>query len=208
VSPKDIDGAVTDRVPVRLSKDDRYFLDAYQGIPVKGYSEMIRRMLDQPNIEVRLDTKFNREDIDRYDHIFYTGPIDELMGYKYGPLPYRSLRFELEIHNKEYYQSHAVINYPNDHEFTRIHEYKHYLNEKEDMTIVAKEYPEAFERDVNERFYPVPKDENRELYQKYLDDATRIYGNIHFLGRLGDYRYYDMDKAVLRAIQVFEEVFK
>ncbi|MCL2890811.1 MAG: UDP-galactopyranose mutase [Methanomassiliicoccaceae archaeon] len=208
LSPKEIDYSVTARVPVRISKDDRYFQETYQGIPSEGYSKMISRMLEMPNISVKLRTEFkDAVDTEQYDHIFYTGSIDELMDYRYGPLPYRSLRFELETHDKEYYQSNSVFNFPNEHKYTRIHEYKYYLNETSDKTTIAKEYPEPFERGRNERFYPIPRKENQNLYRRYLKDAFKTYGNIHFLGRLGDYKYYDMDKAVLRAMQVFDEVF-
>jgi UDP-galactopyranose mutase len=208
-SPAEIDGAVTARVPVYLSRDRRYFQDKYQGIPTGGYTEMIGRMLDHPRIKVNLDTKFaDVADTKRFSRIFYTGPVDELMDYKYGPLPYRSADFRLETHNVEHYQSNAVVNYPNNYDFTRIHEYKYYLNDISSGTVIAKEYPEPFESGRNERYYPIPRQENQDLYEKYLRDAKNRYKNMHFLGRLGDYKYYDMDKAVLRAMQVFKEVFK
>jgi UDP-galactopyranose mutase len=208
LSPGEIDGAVTARVPVYLSRDRRYFQDKYQGIPVNGYTQMIGKMLDHPRIEVKLGTEFEDiADAGEFTNIFYTGPVDELMGYRYGRLPYRSVNFRFETHDREYYQSNAVINYPCNYDFTRIHEYKYYLNDISPRTVIAKEYSEAFEPGRNERYYPIPKPENQELYEKYLKEAKRKYGNMHFLGRLGDYKYYDMDKAVLRAMQVFREVF-
>jgi len=210
-SPGEIDGAVTARVPVFLSKDKRYFQDKYQGIPAEGYTKMIEKMLDHPRIEVKLNTKFEDiadNDVKAFSNIFYTGPVDELMGYEYGQLPYRSVNFKLEVHDLEHYQSNAVVNYPNNYDFTRIHEYKYYLNDVSEKTVIAKEYSEAFERGRNERYYPIPRDENQKLYEKYLKEAKKRYKNMHFLGRLGDYKYYDMDKAVLRAMQVFGEVFK
>lgn len=203
-----LDDAVTARVPVYLSKDDRYFQNTYQGIPLEGYTEMIRKMLDKPNIEVRLNTCFKDFDTSGYDLIFYTGPIDELMDYALGPLPYRSIHFELETYNEEHYQSVAVVNYPNDYDFTRIHEYKYYLEDVSDKTVIAKEYSEDFVPGKNERYYPVPSDESMGLYGKYLKIARDKYPNMHFLGRLGDYQYYDMDKAVARAFQVFEEAMQ
>jgi len=209
-SPDEIDGAVTARVPVFLSKDKRYFQDKYQGIPTEGYTKMIGKMLDHPRIEVRLNTRFDEikdAEVKAFPNIFYTGPVDELMGYEHGPLPYRSVNFKLEVHDKEHYQSNAVVNYPNNYDFTRIHEYKYYLGDASKKTVIAKEYSEPFEQGRNERYYPVPREENQELYEKYLKEAKARYKNMHFLGRLGDYKYYDMDKAVLRAMQVFKEVF-
>lgn len=201
-----IDSAVTARVPVCLSRDGRYFHDRYQGIPTNGYTEMIWKMMEGSNIKLNLSTDFKEiHDLDRYDDVFFTGPIDELMGYAYGQLSYRSLRFELETHDCEHYQSNAVINYPNNYDFTRIHEYKYYLNDRSDKTVIAKEYPEDFKLGFNDRYYPVPTAENQNLYSEYLDKAKKRYPNMHFLGRLGDYKYYDMDKAVKRAMQVCQE---
>ena len=206
--PEEIDGAVTARVPVYLSKDNRYFQDRFQGIPLNGYTSMIGNMLSKSNVTVKLSTPFKEiPDIDKYSHIFYTGAIDELMDYCFGPLPYRSVYFKLEEHDCEHYQRNAVVNYPNNYDFTRIHEYKYYLNDKSTKTIIAKEYSESFEPGKNERFYPIPTEENVSLYNKYLIAAKKKYPNMHFLGRLGDYKYYDMDKAVARAFDVFEEVF-
>ena len=209
MDPTKIDGAVTARVPVYLSRDSRYFQDRFQGIPSEGYTKMIERMLDNPNIDVELNTDFKDiKDPGQYDKIFYTGPIDELMDYCYGELPYRSVYFKMETYDMEHYQDNAVINYPNNYDFTRIHEYKYYLNDKSDKTIIAKEYSEDFVRGKNERYYPVPTEETAKLYQKYLEAAKKKYPNMRFLGRLGDYKYYDMDKAVARALAVFEEEFQ
>jgi len=205
-SPDEIDGAVTARVPVYISRDDRYFQDRFQGIPLEGYTKMIERMLDHPNIKVKLSTPFTEMDAASYDRVFYTGPVDELMDYCYGPLPYRSVRFRMEEYDREYYQSNSVVNYPNNYDFTRIHEYKYYLNDRSERTVIAKEYSEFFEPGKNERFYPIPKDENVQLYSKYLEAAKERYPNMVFLGRLGDYRYYDMDKAVARAMDVCRTV--
>ena len=211
VSPKDVDGAVTARVPVYLSKDNRYFQDKYQGIPLEGYAKLVEKMLDHPNIEVVLNkdfTEFKKENSDlvKNTRIFYTGSIDEFFDYKYGKLPYRSVNFKFETHNREFYQTHACINYPNNYDFTRIHEYKHYLNDKSEKTVIAKEYSEFFELGKNERYYPIASEENAKLYQKYLDEAKNL-KDVYFFGRLGDYKYYNMDLAVARAIELFEEVF-
>lgn len=170
-SPKDIDGAVTARVPIYLSRDDSYFQDEYQGIPVEGYTKMIEKMLDNQSIEVKLNTPFNKDMVRDYDKIYYTGPVDELMNYCFGPLPYRSVHFQMKTIDCEYYQPNSVVNYPNDYDFTRIHEYKYYLDDKSNRTIIAREYSEDFVPGNNERFYPVPKDENTALYRKYLESA-------------------------------------
>ena len=203
-SPEDVDGAVTARVPVYISCDDRYFQDKYQGIPTCGYTRVVEKMLKHPNIEVKLNTDYKVVKGD-FKRIFYTGSIDEFFDYKFGMLPYRSVNFKLELHNHPYYQSNAVVNYPCNYDFTRIHEYKYYLNDISEKTVIAKEYSEAFELGKNERYYPIPKDENIELYNKYLEEAKKL-ENVYFLGRLGDYKYYNMDQAIGRAIELFEEV--
>ena len=208
VSPKELDGLVTARVPVYLSRDNRYFQDKYQGIPAEGYTKVLEKMLSRKNIELKLNTDFKEVDTSKYDRIFYTGPIDEYFNYEYGQLPYRSVYFEFETYDKPYYQSNACINYPcPDYDFTRIHEYKYYLDDKSEKTVIAKEYSEAFKLGKNERYYPIPKDENTALYNKYLEKAKNL-KNVYFLGRLGDYKYYNMDKAILRAMELFEEISK
>ena len=207
-NPDEIASAVTARVPVHVSKDDRYFQDKYQGIPLNGYTKMVENILNHPNIEVKLNTDFNDfacenpEELKNF-RIFYTGSIDEFFDYKYGELPYRSVNFKFETHNREFYQSNAVVNYPCNYDFTRIHEYKYYLNDKSDKTVIAKEYSEYFQNGKNERYYPIENDDNKNLYEKYLSQTP---DNVYFLGRLGDYKYYDMDKAVERAINLFEEI--
>lgn len=211
LSPKDVDGAVTARVPVYLSKDNRYFQDKYQGIPTEGYTKVVEKMLDNSNIELQLNTDFEtfkaQNKILENARIFYTGSIDEYFNYKYGQLPYRSVNFKFETYDREFYQSHACINYPNNYDFTRIHEYKHYLQDKSEKTVIAKEYSEFFELGKNERYYPIASEENSKLYAKYLNDA-KLQKDVYFLGRLGDYKYYNMDLAIGRAIELFEEVCK
>ena len=141
----------------------------------------------------------------KFDKIFFTGSIDEFFGYKYGNLPYRSVNFKLETHDKEYYQSNACVNYPCNYDFTRIHEYKYYLDDKSSKTVIAKEYSEDFELGKNERYYPIPQDENFELYNKYLEEAEKL-DNIYFLGRLGDYKYYNMDAIAARALELASQL--
>ena len=205
VSPEEVDGAVTARVPVYLSKDNRYFQDKYQGIPLDGYTKVVERILNHKNIKVKLNTDYKDLKDKQFKRVFYTGPIDEFYNYKFGQLPYRSVYFKFETYDKEYYQSNACVNYPCNYDFTRIHEYKYYLDDKSDKTVIAKEYSEFFELGRNERYYPIPNDENTKLYEKYLEEAKKS-ENVYFLGRLGDYKYYDMDKAILRAIELFEEI--
>ena len=205
VSPTDVDDAVTARVPVYLSKDNRYFQDKYQGIPLNGYTQVIKNMLNHKNIKIKLNTDYKSLDLSKFDKIFFTGSIDEFFNYKFGQLPYRSVNFKLETHNKEYYQSNACVNYPCNYDFTRIHEYKYYLDDKSDKTVIAKEYSEDFELGKNERYYPIPNDDNFDLYYKYLYESEK-YKNVHFLGRLGDYKYYNMDCAIERSIEVYESL--
>ncbi|MBR1825958.1 MAG: UDP-galactopyranose mutase [Alphaproteobacteria bacterium] len=204
VKPEEVDGAVTARVPVYISCDERYFQDKYQGIPLEGYTKTVENMLNHPNIEVRLNIKF-ADYKEPYERLFYTGPIDEFFDYQFGELPYRSVNFKLEELNMPYYQCNSVVNYPCNYDFTRIHEYKYYLDDISDKTVIAKEYSSEFERGKNERYYPIPNDKNAELYAKYKAKADEL-KNVYFLGRLGDYKYYDMDKAIARALELFENI--
>lgn len=209
VSPKDVAGAVTARVPVYLSKDNRYFQDKYQGIPLNGYTKVVEKMLENKNITLKLNTSFENyrkenPELVESSRIFYTGSIDEFFNYKFGQLPYRSVNFKFETYDREFYQSHACVNYPNNYDFTRIHEYKHYLKNKSDKTVIAKEYSEFFELGKNERYYPIQSEENTKLYERYLEEAKKL-KDVYFLGRLGDYKYYNMDLAIARAIELFEE---
>ena len=202
-NPNEIDSAVTARVPVYISKDTRYFQDKYQGIPLNGYTEMVKNILNHPNIEIKLNTPYSKDIANKAKRIFYTGSIDEFFNFKYGELPYRSVNFKFETYNREFYQSNAVVNYPCNYDFTRIHEYKYYLQDKSSKTVIAKEYSEFYKRGENEPYYPIVNEENKTLYEKYKKEIPQ---NVFFLGRLGDYKYYDMDKAVQRAIDLFEEI--
>ena len=205
-TPDEIDGAVTARVPVLIGKDTRYFQDVYQGIPIKGDTDLINNILNNKNIEIRLNTDFKQVNLNNFKRIFFTGSIDEFFDYKFGMLPYRSVNFKFEEYNTEFYQNNSVVNYPNNYDFTRIHEYKHYNSKKTSKTVIAKEYSQNYVFGKNERYYPIINDENQKLYNKYLE-YSKQHQNLFFLGRLGDYKYYDMDKAVLRALNLFEELF-
>ncbi len=204
IPPEKIDSTVTARVPIYICKDNRYFHDKYQGIPINGYTELIKKMISHPNITVKLNTDYKNVKL-KYKRLFYTGSIDEFFDYKYGKLPYRSLRFEFEEYNYAYYQKSAVVNYTTSEDFTRIHEYKYYLNDKSDKTVIVKEYSENFEEGKNERYYPIVNEENLSLYNKYLEEAKHI-KNLWFFGRLGDYKYYDIDKAIIRAINLIKTI--
>lgn len=201
VDPEHIDASVSARVPIYISKDDRYFQDTYQAIPKEGYTKMVENILNHPLIELRLNVDFKevKKELD-YERLFYTGAIDEFFDYKFGKLPYRSLDIKFEKYDKEYMQSCAQMNYPNNFDFTRSVEYKYYLDEKSEKTILSYEFPCEFEEGKNERYYPIPNEENQRLYERYLQEANE-FKNVYFLGRLGDYKYYDMDKTVDRVLE-------
>jgi UDP-galactopyranose mutase len=206
VKPEELDPAVTGRVPVYISRDDRYFQNRWQGIPLHGYTVMLKNMLEHKNITVKLNTSWNDVKTECRDwRILYTGALDALMDWQFGDLPYRSIELEFREYDREFFQPGAVVNYPENYDFTRIGEYKYFLNDKSPKTVVSLEYPSAYERGKNEPYYPIAGRENEALYQKYREAAEKAYPHIRILGRLGDYRYYDMDKAIARALQVAEE---
>ena len=201
--PEEIDRAVTGRVPVVVSRDDRYFRDRYQGIPVLGYTAMVGRMLDHPNIVVETGVGFDDIDRTQYDRMVYTGPIDEFFDHQFGPLPYRSLRFEHQTLEVDRFQSAAVVNFPDDAPHTRIIEHAHFADQHLGATTVTYEYPEPFEPGRNEPYYPLPQAESRRLYARYAEAASQLAGRVVFSGRLAEYRYYDMDQAVSHALTIF-----
>ncbi|HED6595505.1 TPA: UDP-galactopyranose mutase [Campylobacter coli] len=204
--PQDLDASVFQRVPVNISLDDRYFTDRFQGIPMQGYTTMCKKMLENDLITVRLNTTFNdiRDDV-KFERLFFCGAIDEFFDYKYGYLPYRSLEFDFVCFEKEYFQENSVINYPNNYTYTRIGEYKYFLDQKTKHTIVSFEYPKTWESPNDERYYPIPNKKTEELYKKYLNDAKKL-KNTYFIGRLGEYKYYDMDKVVANALALYESI--
>ena len=204
LDPESVASSVTARVPVYLSKDNRYFQDKYQGIPQEGYTQMIKNILNHENIEIMLNTNY-KDITEKFDRTICTSSIDEYFDYRFGVLPYRSVNFSLETHEKEFYQSHCCVNYPNNYDFTRIHEYKHLLNDCSEKTVIAKEFSEPFELGRNDRYYPIDNKETREKYTQYLALAAET-KNLFMLGRLGDYKYYNMDNAVERAISLFKEI--
>ena len=210
VKPEQIDMSVTARVPVIVGYDNRYFQDKYQKLPKNGYTAMFENMLNHKNIKVVLGVNYKeylktKADFGNDTRIIYTGSIDEFFDYKYGVLPYRSLSFETETVDKEYFQNTVVTNYPCDKDFTRITEHKRFLNDKSDKTVISKEYSHQFELNKNDRYYPIKNEENENLYNKYLLEAQKI-KNLYFKGRLGSYKYYNMDQAVLEAINFAESI--
>lgn len=207
--PEELDGSVTARVPILVSRDDRYFQDTYQAMPKYGYTRMFEKMISHPNISVLLKTDW--KDIKgriHFDFLIFTGPIDEFFDYQYGSLAYRSLRFcfnYVDDVSNAYVQPVGTVNYPNEHIFTRITEFKHLTGQNHTGSTLVVEYPEPYVLGKNEPYYPVLIKENLERYILYQQEATKL-KNVIFVGRLGEYRYYNMDQAVARALKVFEEV--
>jgi UDP-galactopyranose mutase len=200
--PSELDAQVTARIPVRTNRDDRYFTDRFQVMPKHGYTRMFENMLDHPNITVALGVDY-RDIVNetRFQELIYSGPIDEFFGFRFGELPYRSLRFQHQTLSTEYLQPVAVINYPNDHAYTRVTEFKHLTGQVNRRTSVVYEYP-ASEGDP---YYPVPTPENGALYKRYAELATST-KRVHFVGRLGTYRYYNMDQVVAQALTLCKQL--
>ena len=206
LKPEELDPSVTGRVPVYISRDDRYFQDTYQAMPKQGYTAMFQRMLRHKNIKVLLNTDY-REVVEevKFDRMIYTGPIDAFFDHMYGPLPYRSLRFVFEYQEVAQAQEVGTVNYPNEHAFTRITEFKHLTGQKHPGSTVAVEYPQAHEPRLTIPYYPLPREENSSLYNLYRKEAERLKQIVFFAGRLADYRCYNMDQAVAQALKLFEE---
>jgi len=202
LDPSELDAAVAARVPARTNRDDRYFTDEFQAMPLHGYTRMFDRMLDHPNIRILLNTDYR--DIAHevvYAQMIYTGPIDTFFDHRYGKLPYRSLRFEFETHDCEVFQDGAVVNHPNEHAYTRVTEFKYLTGQVHPRTSVVYEFPE----DEGDPYYPVPRPRNAELYRRYkaLADETP---NVHFVGRLATYKYYNMDQVVGQALALIDRL--
>ncbi len=202
MDPSELDAAVTARVPVRTNRDDRYFTDTYQAMPLHGYTRMFERMLDHPNIKILLNANFRdvRDEVS-YKHLIYTGPVDEYFDYCFGKLPYRSLEFKHETLNKPVFQPQAVVNYPNEHLYTRITEFKYLTGQEHSKTSIVYEFPQA----EGDPYYPVPRPENHAIYNQYKELADSI-PNVHFVGRLATYKYYNMDQVTAQALKVFKNL--
>ncbi|HHW68392.1 MAG TPA: UDP-galactopyranose mutase [Epulopiscium sp.] len=197
--PDELDPSVIKRIPFRNNRDTRYFTDKYQGLPKQGYTKMFEKILDHPNIHIMLNTNWlDIKDQIQYDKLYFTGPIDLYYDYKFGALEYRSVRFEYEtFFNKEFYQEVGTVNYPNDYDFTRITEYKHLTGQNIPYTTIAKEYSMAH----GEPFYIVPDKENQDKAEQYRQYAQKE-KNVTFIGRLAEYKYYNMDQIVDRALEL------
>jgi len=202
LDPSELDRSVTARVPTRTNRDDRYFGDTFQAMPLHGYTKMFERMLDHPNIEVRTGVDFAEvKDSIPYGRLVFTGPIDEFFDFRFGKLPYRSLKFRHETLDEEWHQPVAVVNYPQTEEYTRVTEYKHLTGQEHAKTALTYEYPSA----EGDPYYPIPRAENAELFKKYeaLADAR---DDVWFVGRLATYRYYNMDQIVGQALATFARI--
>jgi UDP-galactopyranose mutase len=196
LDPSQLDSSVIARIPVRTNRDDRYFTDTYQAMPLRGYTRLFENMLDHPNITVL--TGVDYRDILRsveYGEMVYTGPVDEYFDFRYGKLPYRSLRFQHEHVAREVFQPTAVVNYPNDHDYTRVTEFKYLTGQVYRGTSIVYEYPQ----EEGDPYYPVPRRENHELYARYQALASTC-SRTHFVGSLATYKYYNMDQVVAQAL--------
>ncbi len=198
-----LDASVAARVPARADFDDRYFTDKFQAMPLYGYTAMFENILDHPRIRLELGVDFRElvHDVP-FRQMIFTGPIDEFFDYRYGELPYRSLSFHFETHNTPLFQPAAVVNYPNDHEYTRITEFKYLTGQVHEKTSIVYEYP----TDKGDAYYPIPRPENAELYRRYkeLADATP---DVQFVGRLATYHYYNMDQVIGQALSTFDKIY-
>ena len=192
------------RVPIYISRDDRYFQDTYQGLPKRGYTALFQRMLRHPNIKVLLNTSYQEINGEiQYKRMFFTGMIDDFFAYAHGELPYRSLFFKSMYTEQEQFQAVGTINYPNEYQYTRITEYKHFTGQRTFGSSYVEEYPQSYKRGSNIPYYPIPKDEYKAIYKQYKAEIATVNDQILFGGRLADYQYYNMDQAVERALNLF-----
>jgi UDP-galactopyranose mutase len=206
LTPEQLDPLVTGRVPVHVSRDCRYFQDAYQAMPPDGYTALFGRMLNHPNIQILLQADWRSlEGQVRFNRMIYTGAVDEYFSNLHGPLPYRSLRFENTTVDQEWFQEVGTVNYPNEYAFTRITEQKYLTGQKLPKSTIITEYPQRHVPGETEAYYPIPRPDNREQYNLYLKELEKLNGTVIFAGRLADYKYYNMDQAVARALKVFED---
>ncbi|UJH92032.1 UDP-galactopyranose mutase [Antarcticibacterium sp. 1MA-6-2] len=205
--PEELDASVLDRIPVRTNYDDRYFSDKYQALPKGGYTKLFEKILSHPNIHIELNTDYFdvKDKIEGYSKLFYTGPIDRFFEFKYSledKLEYRSINFVSETVNKDFFQENSVVNYPGmEVEYTRIIEYKHFGHQQAGKTTIVKE----FTVDTGEPYYPVPNQKNREIYERYKKEADQL-KDIYFVGRLANYKYFNMDQAFKNALDLFKNL--
>jgi UDP-galactopyranose mutase len=202
LDPSELDASVTARIPVRNNRDDRYFTDKFQGMPLHGYTGMFENMLSHPNIKIMLNTDYKEiRDLIPHREMIYTGPVDYFFDYCYGKLPYRSLEFRFETIDCEKHQPTGTINYPNEHPYTRSTEFKYLTGQKHPKTTIVYEYPKA----EGDPYYPVPRPENAELYKKYQLLAAGM-KKVHFTGRLATYKYYNMDQVVAQSLTLYKKL--
>ncbi|HWA35708.1 MAG TPA: UDP-galactopyranose mutase [Cyclobacteriaceae bacterium] len=202
LDPSELDASVAARIPVRNNRDNRYFTDTYQAMPLHGYTRMFENMLSHPRIKVMLGTDY--KDIQKwipYKKMIYTGPIDYFFDYQFGVLPYRSIDFKFETHDMERFQSTGTVNYPNEHLYTRITEFKYVTGQQHPKTSIVYEFPTA----EGDPYYPIPRPENAEIYKKYQILAETL-PNTYFTGRLATYKYYNMDQVVAQSLTLFKKI--
>lgn len=205
LEPAELSAGVAARIPVRHDDDDRYFTDRFQAMPLEGYTAMFRRMLDHPGITVELATRLDpRRDRGGYDHVVYTGPIDAYFDHCFGRLPYRSLRFEHEhLPGVPQFQTTGSVNFPNEHAYTRITEFKHLTGQQHSGTSIMREYPQ----EDGDPYYPIPQPASAELFKRYAQLAEDE-ADTTFVGRLAQYRYYNMDQVVAAALKAAESILE
>ncbi|MBC8122611.1 MAG: UDP-galactopyranose mutase [Gemmatimonadaceae bacterium] len=202
LDPSELDASVIARVPTRTNRDDRYFTDTYQAMPLHGYTRMFENMLASPNIKIMLNTDYRElQGVIPYREMIYTGPIDGFFDCRYGKLPYRSLEFKHETHNAAVFQPAPVVNYPNEHLYTRVTEFKYLTGQEHGKTSIVYEYPRA----EGDPYYPVPRPENTELYKKY-QALAEVTPGVSFVGRLATYKYYNMDQVVAQALSTYTKL--
>lgn len=204
LDPSELDASVTARVPTRTNKDNRYFTDSYQAMPLHGYTKMFHRLLDHPNIHIMLNTDY--KDVVgeiKFKTLIYSGPIDAYFDFCFGKLPYRSINFKSQTIDSENYQPTGTVNYPMSQAYTRITEFKHLTGQKHDKTSIVFEYPTA----EGDPYYPIPRKENMETYNQYKTLAA-LEPNTFFTGRLGTYKYYNMDQVIAQSLTLFKKIMQ
>jgi UDP-galactopyranose mutase len=202
LDPSELDATVTARVPVRTNRDDRYFTDTYQAMPLHGYTRMFERMLTHPNIKIMLNADYREiERVIPYGEMIYTGPVDEFFQFRFGKLPYRSLEFRFVTYERPVYQDAPVVNYPNENPYTRCTEFKYLTGQQHAKTSVVYEYPRA----EGDPYYPVPRPENAVMYREY-EALARMATGVHFCGRLATYKYYNMDQVVAQSLTLYKRL--
>lgn len=202
MDPSELNASVAARIPTRVNKDDRYFTDTYQAMPLHGYTKMFEQMLSHSNINIMLNTDY--KDIIKettFRKLIFTGPVDEYFDHRFGKLPYRSIEFKFETYDQERFQETGTVNYPNDYAFTRITEFKYLTGQKHHKTSVVYEYPKA----DGDPYYPIPNPEYNELYRRY-QELTNELEDVYFVGRLATYKYYNMDQVVAQALSTFKKI--